>query len=93
VRPVCQGLQEAGYIEGRNITIEYRWSEAGADSPTVVADLVRKRCAVIIAGGNAPMAAARTATQTIPIIFVSGEDPKDTPIKVRVRQSSAMAMA
>jgi putative ABC transport system substrate-binding protein len=71
-----QGLREMGFAEGKNIAIEYRWSEGRSDKlPALAADLVRTQCAAIIAGGNAPVAAVKAATQAIPIIFVSGEDP------------------
>ena len=71
-----QGLREMGFAEGKNIAVEYRWSEDRSDElPALAADLVRTQCAAIIAGGNAPVAAVKAATQAIPTIFVSGEDP------------------
>ncbi|MFZ0101450.1 MAG: ABC transporter substrate-binding protein [Pseudolabrys sp.] len=71
-----QGLNEVGYVEGQNLAIEYRWSE-GRDErlPTLAAELVRRPVAVFVAANNTALVAAKAATETIPIVFVTGDDP------------------
>ncbi len=77
LRGFRQGLKDTGYIEGENVTVEYRWAENQYDRlPELAAALVRRQVAVIVTSGGAPVAfAAKAATSTIPIVFGIAADP------------------
>jgi ABC-type uncharacterized transport system substrate-binding protein len=73
-----EGLKEAGFIDGHNVAIEFRWAENKLDRlPALAADLVQRQVAVLV-GPNISMQTARASTSTIPIVFISGGDPVAT---------------
>ena len=86
------GLKEAGYVDGQNVTIEFRWAEGNYDRlPGMAADLVRRKVAVLVSTGGEPsVLAAKAATTTIPIVFTSGIDPIRAGY---VRQTSSEKLA
>jgi putative ABC transport system substrate-binding protein len=83
-------LAEAGYIEGRNLMIEYRWAEGHLERrAALAADLVDRRVSVIVAFGTAFAAFAKAATQTIPIVFIAGANPVEFGLSTRFNRPTS----
>src|SRR5262245_43936236 len=76
LRALHQGLKDAGYIDGDDVTVHYRWADGHVDRlPMLAADLVRRRVAVLASFGTAPGLAAKAATTTIPVVFAVSLEP------------------
>src|SRR5262249_40308235 len=71
-----RGMNQAGYVEGRNLAIEYRWADGQLERlPALAAELIKLQLTVIVAAGVAPALAAKAATTSTPIVFIAPADP------------------
>ena len=87
LRAFSEGLNEAGFADGRNVVIEYRWAESHYDRlPALAADLVRRRVTVVVAASTPAMLSAKATTTTIPIILLTGSDPVEVGVVASLRR-------
>jgi putative tryptophan/tyrosine transport system substrate-binding protein len=83
------GLDDTGFVEGKNLTIDYRWSETVFERlPTLASELANHSCSVLIGAGNAAALALKAATTTIPIVFATGDDPVQAGIVTSLNRPS-----